>query len=527
MYELEIQLVLLLMLYAGVAVMSMNACCYLLLRRGNAFAPDITPPVRLRRWTAAFFASVALGHLWYLPTYFLSSSDDIMLCNLVGGLLDSMTVFPLVIVILFSMLQDRRRPLWPVALMVAPLIAGMTWGVISRSDAFMPVIRIYFLLLSIGLIAYMVREVRRYGRWLRDNYADLEHKEVSQSFVVLAVILFVSVFYVGGFGWSAYEYVVQACDVVLICYLLWRVETLSDLSLPQPLSLPVTEPASTETEAVLSQTTYDYIEALLQQHCTDKQFYLQHDLNLTQLAKAIGTNRTYLTNYFTSHGITYNAYINDLRINHFVSLYREAIASQRPFTAQQLAHDSGYQSYSTFSLAFKHRMGQSATAWMHAATLPLVLAIVVCGAMASLTSCSNDDDQTEEKYEYTGVPLVILDTDIGYKALPTHTDSNGKLMFQRSVADYSSLPDGWQLYRKAWKLHPLRQYRQLLAAQPDHSVSIVSIGFVTCLAQLLQSEPDSYSSLNGVELVRRPGVLQHTAGRRGYHHVAWRGGRWH
>ena len=59
--------------------------------------------------------------------------------------------------------------------------------------------------------------------------------------------------------------------------------------------------------------------------------------------------------------MSYNVYINDLRIKHFVSLYREAIAANRSFTAQQLAHDSGYQSYSTFSLAFKQRMGQSVT----------------------------------------------------------------------------------------------------------------------------------------------------------------------
>ncbi len=44
---------------------------------------------------------------------------------------------------------------------------------------------------------------------------------------------------------------------------------------------------------------------------------------------------------------------------------------------------------------------------------------------------------------------------------------------------------------------------RLLDAQPDYSVSIVSIGFVTCLAQLLLSTPDSYSSLSSVELVRR------------------------
>jgi len=32
--------------------------------------------------------------------------------------------------------------------------------------------------------------------------------------------------------------------------------------------------------------------------------------------------------------------------------------------AKQLAARSGYRSYSTFSLAFKQRMGQSVTAWI-------------------------------------------------------------------------------------------------------------------------------------------------------------------
>ena len=40
------------MFYASVAMLSLIACCYLLFRRANAIAPDITPPVRLRRWTA-------------------------------------------------------------------------------------------------------------------------------------------------------------------------------------------------------------------------------------------------------------------------------------------------------------------------------------------------------------------------------------------------------------------------------------------------------------------------------------------
>jgi len=63
MYEQIHQDVVYLMLYAGVMVLDLMACCYLLFRRSNAIEPDVTPPVRLRRWTAAFFASMALSHL--------------------------------------------------------------------------------------------------------------------------------------------------------------------------------------------------------------------------------------------------------------------------------------------------------------------------------------------------------------------------------------------------------------------------------------------------------------------------------
>ncbi len=44
-------------------------------------------------------------------------------------------------------------------------------------------------------------------------------------------------------------------------------------------------------------------------------------------------------------------------------------------------------------------------------------------------------------------------------------------------------------------------YRQILAKQPDRSVTIISVGFLTNLANLLNSKPDQYSKLSGKELV--------------------------
>ena len=337
------------MFYASVAMLSLIACCYLLFRRSNAIAPDVKPPARLRRWTAAYFAVTTLCHLWYLPTYFLTSSDDMKLGCLIAGLLDSMTVIPLTIIILFAMLQDRRRPLWPVVVMVAPLIAGLAWCIATRNEAILPMLYAYILLMWLGLITYMVRATRQYGRWLRDNYADLEHKEVWQSFVVLAIILLVYAIYLLDVGETIYEYAMEVINIVLICYLLWRVETLSDLSLHQ--TTLVASPAKN-------------IGPLLKQHCEEPQLYLQHDISLPQLAQTIGTNRLYLSQHFSSQGMTYNAYINGLRIQHFINLYREAIAAHQLISVQQLALQSGFRSYSTFNAAFKQSMGMTATGWM-------------------------------------------------------------------------------------------------------------------------------------------------------------------
>ena len=278
------------MLYAVVSALFLAACCYLLFRQGNAFARDVTPPVRLRRWTAAYFAATAVCHLWYMQIFFLTSAEDIMMTDLIGGLLDSVLAVPLVICVMLNMLQDRRRPLWPIPLMIAPFVVGEVYSIATLSYAVIPMLHVYLLLLSICIAIYMFRATRQYGRWLRDNYADLEHKEVWQSLVVLALMLLLFVFYTFLGNVTLFLYAYQLFDIVFLGYLLWRVETLSDLSVPVN---DVEEEADVTVDVEdkdLPLSIHNHIGVLLQQHCIDKQLYLQHDLNIIQLAKAIGTS---------------------------------------------------------------------------------------------------------------------------------------------------------------------------------------------------------------------------------------------
>ncbi|HVV55950.1 MAG TPA: nucleoside hydrolase, partial [Mucilaginibacter sp.] len=54
---------------------------------------------------------------------------------------------------------------------------------------------------------------------------------------------------------------------------------------------------------------------------------------------------------------------------------------------------------------------------------------------------------------------------------------------------------------QAWDA--VKLYRKMLASRPDKSVTIVTVGFLTNLSNLLNSGADEYSKLGGKELVRK------------------------
>ena len=182
---------------------------YLLLCRGKAIAPDITPPARLRRWAAALFGIMALVHVWWILFYTYSGDTSSVIYGLLVAL-DCMALPPVFVGTLLTMLQDRRRPLWPIFVVMTPC------AVISVLQIALPSIdlttpnKIYGLVLAMAFIIYMVVAVRQYGQWLRDNYADLEHKEVwlSLTLLICLMLLLMSYFFSSFF--------------VFLCYLLIR-----------------------------------------------------------------------------------------------------------------------------------------------------------------------------------------------------------------------------------------------------------------------------------------------------------------
>ena len=73
---------------------------------------------------------------------------------------------------------------------------------------------------------------------------------------------------------------------------------------------------------------------------------------------------------------------------------------------------------------------------------------------------------------------------------------------ENSNTDYTTVEKDFKKSATEYA-EPVALYRRILAAQPDSSVTFVSLGFGTTVAQLLDSGPDEYSPLTGVELVAK------------------------
>ena len=89
------------------------------------------------------------------------------------------------------------------------------------------------------------------------------------------------------------------------------------------------------------------------------------------------------------------------------------------------------------------------------------------------------------------IPIGLVGKNGANMACGQKWDSVITLRYPHDIKNNAQAEDATSLYRK------------ILSQQPDNSVTIITVGFLTNMANLIDSKPDQYSKLNGVELVRK------------------------
>jgi len=88
-----------------------------------------------------------------------------------------------------------------------------------------------------------------------------------------------------------------------------------------------------------------------------QEFFLNTDCSLRSMAKKVKTNATYLSKIINTHkGVTYNDYINNLRIDYAVNRIKSD-KKFRSFSIKSIATELGYKSDYSFAKHFKSKTG--------------------------------------------------------------------------------------------------------------------------------------------------------------------------
>lgn len=215
---------------------------------------------------------------------------------------------------------------------------------------------IWFYVLSVWGVIYgcstfilLIFMIRRYHRQLKERFSYQENINLNWLLAIL------NTFFLILFLWTLscfvinvdYDNIYMVSSLILwmlIDYFVYRhesvIEELSDIEI-----VPLEQ----------NEVDVSGMAAEVQRLFEEDKIYLNPKLKLSDVALAVGTNRTYLSRYFNrQNGQTFYDYVNSYRIQ-----YAENLLKSTNFSLPEIAIKSGFNSISTFRRVFFASFGCS------------------------------------------------------------------------------------------------------------------------------------------------------------------------
>ena len=192
-------------------------------------------------------------------------------------------------------------------------------------------------LIGVGIGAV---KAHRYIRYLRANYSNIDEIDVSWLNYVFWFFVVSQLLWLAS---SLMKSIVMDMLYYVSFVLMWEVVLRKSFN-HKPISM------EKEEKVDMGEVREYAFAGKLEKIVADRKLYLNAGLTLSELANEVGTNRTYLSDYFVRvKGTTFYDYINTLRIEcSSIPMLQE----HPEYTLEYIARASGFKSLSTFRRAF-------------------------------------------------------------------------------------------------------------------------------------------------------------------------------
>ena len=133
------------------------------------------------------------------------------------------------------------------------------------------------------------------------------------------------------------------------------------------------------------------------------------------------------------------------------------------------------------------------------------------GALAMLHAMADQGEveilatMVSSRYRYSAPTVDAINTYYGHPDMPIGVPKGPGATLDRSFRYPKQIAEDFPNDLPTNEAAPdaVELYRQILARQPDTSVVLVTVGYLTNIRYLLESEPDRHSPLSGKELVQQ------------------------
>lgn len=333
---------------------------YLIVSKQTLAKHDFAPNQPLRRLGGCILLLLAISFIYscrLVPTipHWGEEGGDVWVPYLNRDtLLYLIIVFPFFAAFLFRMIEKLKTEQWLTMLVptIIPIILFIIYCFIPWDTVFYSSIT-FWITYTLVMVILFIRKMIIYERKIQERHSNIEHHFLWRFFYPAGLFVLTM-----GIGISLSF--IRDSFVLLGIYFVFNIlSTLSLVWAADNLEGDLVKEESGEEEEnelaeidEFTQKRITSIENILNKELKKHPFYLDANINVDVLARLLGTNRTYLSQYFRYKGTNFYTFINTLRIEYACTLIQT-----REKTLSEIAQESGFNSLHTFRRVFVEQKG--------------------------------------------------------------------------------------------------------------------------------------------------------------------------
>ncbi len=244
-----------------------------------------------------------------------------------------------------------------------PFVGAMVLFAITQSPKVLPAVQIFTLFISVILMVYLYKSIKKYTKMLENNVSNLEYFDLRWSAILITLFFAYQLLWSGDSlsqqNWFAeqegdYSLIFDSAyclvSIAFVIYVMHKIITQKVFVLRNQV----------DKDPYYKTLSAKDIEFIIR----EMRYYRDSTLTLQKLAQLLGTNRQYLSNYINQERhMTFYEYINEFRLEE-AKVILESKNSESQQSLEDISVMVGFNSYSTFLRSFKSKYGKTPSKYL-------------------------------------------------------------------------------------------------------------------------------------------------------------------